>query len=361
MKVHRYHEQQRRKWVYEMQHKLKPVKQICKEALISRATLYNWVNEFSDNNTSTNNNAQQQEEDAIAWQPLDKYKMLLAALSKIDNDKKISQKLVSELMKRYTLTVAQACSIAGIEEAAYNYKPRKPEVPDRLVYNELIRLIAEQPLRGLNDCHAVLQSSQPEWTHKQIKRIYRQGRLYLKRTRARNTKLFNKIIPQTPVPANKALRLKRESAFWQVGLLVETLPDNNAYWILYIVDYNNGTPLNAAIGEGSITVEQLITFLSNAVNENGAPKKMRVIAKPPFNSREVARWIWDNKVALYNLSMAKPENQLEIGHLEDSIRQQLIEDNTTLEEVKERAIAWINSFVEREVSVNEEALSTEEA
>src|SRR4051794_30643093 len=144
MKVHRYHEQQRRKWVYEMQHKLKSVKQICREAVISRATLYNWIKEFSDEQTVVNNEAAgQPAEDTIAWQPLDKHKMLIAALGKIDKDKKIGHKLVSELMKRYTLTVAQACSIAGMEETDYNYKPRKPEVEDRLVYNELVRLIAE--------------------------------------------------------------------------------------------------------------------------------------------------------------------------------------------------------------------------
>lgn len=350
MKVHRYHEQQRRKWVYEMQHKLKPVKQICKEAVISRATLYNWIKEFSEESTALNNEAAQQEEDAVAWQPLDKHKMLLAALGKIDKDKKISQKIVSELMKRYTLTVAQACSIAGIEEAAYNYKPRKPEVADRLVYDELVKLIAEDSSRGLDDCYAVLQSTHTDWTHKQIKRIYRQGRLYLKRTRTRNTRLLNNIILPTPVHTDKILRLKREGAFWQVGVLQETFNDNSAYWILYLIDYNDGTPLNATIGEGNITIEQLIAFLSTAVKENGAPKKMRVIAQPPFNSREVARWIWDNKVALYNLSMAKPENQLEIGHLEDSIRQQLIVAGTTLDGVKEKVAAWINGFAEREVT-----------
>ncbi|TKK70144.1 hypothetical protein FC093_05155 [Ilyomonas limi] len=351
MKVHRYHEQQRRKWVYEMQHKLKPVKQICKEAIISRATLYNWVKEFSEENAGVNNEAAQQEEEAIAWQPLDKHKMLLAALNKIDKDKKVSQKLVSELMKRYTLTAAQACSIAGIEEATYNYKPRKPEVADRLVYDELVRLIAEDTSKGLDDCYTVLQSTHPEWTHKQIKRIYRQGRLYLKRTRTRNTRLLNNIISRTPVHTNKALRLKREGAFWQVGVLQEAFNNDCAYWILYIIDYNDGTPLNAAIGEGSITPEQLVNFLSLAIKENGTPKKMRAVAQPPFNSREVARWIWDNKVALYNLSMAKPENQLEIGHLEDSIRQQLIEEGTTLERAKEKAAVWINSFAEREMSV----------
>lgn len=357
MKVHRYQEQQRRKWVFEMQHKLKSVKQICTEAVISRATLYNWVKEFSDENTTVNNEVSQEEEDTIAWQPLDKHKMLLAALGKIDKDKKISQKLVSELMKRYTLTVAQACNIAGIDEALYNYKPRKPEVADRLVYDELVRLIAEDSSRGLDDCHLVLQSTHPEWTHKQIKRIYRQGRLYLKRTRARNIRLLNNFLPQTPAHTDKILRLKREGAFWQTGVLEET-SNNNAYWILYIIDYNDSTPLNVTIGEGNITTEQLIAFLSTAKEENGAPKKMRVAAQPPFNTREVTRWVWDNKVALYNLSMAKPENQLEIGHLEDSIRQQLIEENTTLEQIKEKAVAWINSCAEREENI--EALSTAE-
>ena len=346
--------------MYEMQHKLKPVKQICKEAVISRATLYNWVKEFSEEHATVDNEDGLPEEHAIAWQPLDKHKMLLAALGKVDKDKKISQKLVSELMKRYTLTVAQACSIAGIEESAYNYKPRKPEVSDRLVYDELVRLIAEDSLRGLDDCQVVLQSTHPEWTHKQIKRIYRQGRLYLKRTRARNTKLLNNVIPQTPVPIDRILRLKREAAFWQVGVLEASLNDNSTYWILYLIDYNDGTPLNASTGEGSLTAEQLICFFTTALKENGAPKKMRLLDQPPFNSREVARWVWDNKVAMYRLSMAKPENQLEIGHLQDSIRQQLIEEGTTLEQVKEKAAAWINSIAEREASVAEAELSTAE-
>jgi transposase-like protein len=358
MKVHRYHEQQRRQWVYEMQHKLKSVKQICREAVISRATLYNWIKEFSEENATVDNEAGLPEEHAISWQPLDKHKMLLAALGKVDKDKKISHKLVSELMKRYTLTVAQACSIAGIEETAYNYKPRKPEVADRLVYDELVRLIAEDSSRGLDDCQAVLQSTYPGWTHKQIKRIYRQGRLYLKRTRARNTRLLNNIIPQTAVPVNRILRLKREAAFWHVGVLEETLSDNNTYWLLYLIDYNDGTPLNVATGEGSLTAEHLLDFFTAAVKENGTPGKMRVLDQPPFNSREVARWIWDNKVAMYRLSMAKPENQLEIGHLQDSIRQQLIEEGTTLAGVKEKAAAWINSIAEREASVEE--LSTAE-
>lgn len=353
MKVHRYHEQQRRKWVYEMQHKLKTVKQICREAFISRATLYNWVKELSEENAAINNEAAQQEEDSIAWQPLDKHKMLLAALGKIDKDKKVSQKLVSELMKRYTLTVAQACNIAGVEESTYNYKPRKPEVADRLVYDELVKLIAADTSKSFDDCQTILQSTHPEWTHKQIKRIYRQGRLYLKRTRARNTKLLNSIISTTPVCQNKTYRLKREGAFWQVGLLEEKLIANSAYWILYLINYNDGTPLNAAVGEGDITAEQLINFLSAAIKENGAPKKMRVVAQPPFNAREVTRWIWDNKVALYNLSMAKPENQLEIGHLEDSVRQQLIEENMTIEELELKTAAWINSYAEREMNVEE--------
>jgi hypothetical protein len=49
--------------------------------------------------------------------------------------------------------------------------------------------------------------------------------------------------------------------------------------------------------------------------------------------------------------MAKPENQLEVGHLEDSIRQQLIAEVATLENVKRNAAAWINSYAEREMSV----------
>ncbi len=347
MKVHRYSEQQRRQWVYEMQHKLKSVKQICREAIISRATLYNWLKELATG--AEDNKVQGEQGDAAAWQPLDKHKMLIAALSKIDPDKTVSNKLVSELVKRYTLTAAQACAIAGVDPSAYNYKPRKPEVEDRLVYDELLRLIAADTARSLDDCTAILQQTHPGWTGKQIKRIYRQGRLYLKRTRARNTKLLAK----AGITAGIAITPAHKGTCWQVGAIAAISADNRPFHLLYIIDYNDGTPLHVVVPEGNLTAAGLVKFLSLAAKENGAPKKMRVVAQPPFNSREVARWIWDNKVALYNLSLAKPENQLAIGHLEDSIRQQLLTDATTVEKITEKAETWIAGFAANGVTANE--------
>lgn len=342
MKVHRYSGQQRRQWVYEMQHKLKTVKQICTEAVISRATLYNWVKECAAENNPTGTDALSNDS-TPAWQPLDKHKMLLAALGKIDPEKKLTQKLVSELMKRYTLTVAQACDIAGIEASAYQYKPRKPEVPDRLVYNELVRLIAEDSLRSLDDCQAILHHTHPHWTRKQVKRVYRQGRLYLKRTRARSTRLLLAPAGAVPVAPQPVQPLQRPGAFWQAGAL-EGYLQNEPYWILYITDYSDGTPLNVRTGTGPLGPADVIDFLTMAAAENGAPKKMRVLAKPPFNGREVAKWIWANKVALYQLSLAKPENLLETGHLEDNIRHQLATGCSTTAQLAVQAAAWVGNF-----------------
>src|SRR5579875_3478976 len=105
MKVHRYSVHQRRLWVHEMMHKTKIVKAICREAQISRATLYNWLSEF--NSSAKTNEASASATDSLSWQPNDKYKMILSALLKVDADQTVSRKLVRELVKRYNITPTQ--------------------------------------------------------------------------------------------------------------------------------------------------------------------------------------------------------------------------------------------------------------
>lgn len=329
MKVHRYGKHQRKQWVLEMRGKHKTVKQICEEAAISRATLYIWLKEFAGDFAGTETGDSilpKQTNTQILWEPQDAHKMLLAALGKIDTDKTTTKKIVSELVKRYTLTIAQACLLAGITEEAYGYKPRKPEAEDHLVYEEIVRLLAEDGTRGLDECTNILQETKPTWPRKQIKRIYRQGRLYLKRTRARAARVA--VALQTPLPT--AINLPKINVVtWQVGIVVNE--DATGSGLLYAIDYEEGIILHSGNCNAELQAEELITFLSTIATQYGSPKKVRMVAQPPFNSRETARWAWDNKVALYKLSMSKPENQLEIGYLEEKIKRQLLK--RTLEQV----------------------------
>lgn len=322
MNTYRYDEQKRRLWVYEKHNGSKSVKQICKEAGVSRATLYNWISEFPDIAEGAPPLPPEEElvRERLAsheYEAAEKYEMLVAALTHVDKRGFLARKMAQTLVKRYTMTVPQACALVGIDEEVYGYKPRKPEVDDQLVYDELSRLIAEDRSRGFPECYRLLQQLYPDWTRKQIKRVYKIGRLYLKRTRSRRAGMVDQLVT-IPAPQSLTPRLQRPGAAWNLGFV-----RNGEDWVLFITDDEDKTPLNAQAGTGWPGEELIIAFLTRAAAENGTPKKLRVPGKKPFDTREITRWIWENKVALHSLSLGKEENLAEVTAAEHRITREL--------------------------------------
>jgi hypothetical protein len=332
MNTFRHDDEQRRQWVQDKLTKQKSVKQICKEAQISRATLYNWIDEFkkqsavnSNQWTEVQENAGEKQEAIVSetdsYSPTGKtlpvhhagtkHRMLLAALEKVDSDKSIARKLAATLVKRFTLSIAQACEITGIDEATYGYKPRKPEVDDRLVQQSIVQLLAKEPTTNFNECCITLRKANPNWTRKQIKRVYREGRLYLKRQRGGNKK--SGVTPvQFPIP------IQRPGACWNLGIL-----QNRQGYMLFILDDADSILLNTASVKGTITQEQIDNFLNRAITENGKPRRLRIPDKEPFNVRQLTAWAFTHKISMLKLSMGKPENELEVQGMEESVKEQI--------------------------------------
>lgn len=341
MNTFRHDDEQRRHWVQDKLTKKKTVKQICKEAQISRATLYNWLDEFKAQKKAVGNEQpvpiflglaaiQENAEEQHIVVPIEtsshlpeiktlpvhhagtKHRMLLAALGKVDADKSIARKLAATLVKRFTLSVAQACDITGIDETIYGYKPRKPEVDDRLVQQSIVQLLAHEPTANFDECCDKLRKANPGWTRKQIKRVYREGRLYLKRQRSRSGK--NGAAPFT----DYATKPHRPGACWNVGIVKQ----DNGY-LLFILDDADALVLNTNYITEQPTSEQMIAFLNRAEAENGKPRRLRVPDKEPFNIREITGWAHIHKLSVLRLSMSKAENELEVQGMEESVREQV--------------------------------------
>src|SRR5690606_14148965 len=128
MNTYRYDEEKRKQWVKYKITGAQTVKQICREALISRATLYNWLDEFKHLEaelTGKNDDAEVSSIKKASRPELlqkaspeagERYRMLVSAISGIATNKVFSKKLVALLVKRFTLTVPQACAVVGIDE-----------------------------------------------------------------------------------------------------------------------------------------------------------------------------------------------------------------------------------------------------
>jgi hypothetical protein len=325
MNTYRHDEEQRRQWVLDKIQKRKKVKQILAEAQISRATLYNWIEEFASQQSVVGNQQEKAEQELAKpqaslptnkalpiYQPATRQRMLLAALEKVDSDKTIARKLAATLVKRFTLSVAQACDMVGIDEATYGHKPRKPEVDDRLVQQSIVQLLTDDPTRSFDQCYTELRKLHPHWTRKQIKRVYREGRLYLQRRRSRkgSTEETGSMFPVHP---------KRPGAVWNLG----AAPVDEG-WLLFLLDDADAILLNTEALMEEPTQEILNSFLNRAMEENGKPRRLRVPDKLPFSVREISRWALQNKLSVLTLSMGKEENQLEVQGMEESAREQVV-------------------------------------
>jgi hypothetical protein len=326
MNTFRHDEEQRRQWVQDKLQKRKKVKQILAEAQISRATLYNWIEEFNEQRAVDSRQIGERKESISKQKGTNhltektlpvhhtatRHRMLLAALEKVDNDKQIARKLAATLVKRFTLSIAQACEITGIDEATYGYKPRKPEVDDRLVQQSIVQLLSEDPTKSFDQCYDELRKTHPDWTRKQIKRVYREGRLYLQRRRSRKGgEVVSPIFPVHP---------QRPGAVWNVGAIQVT----NG-WMLFALDDADTLLLNTEKLNDTPIPGNWVVFLSRAMEENGKPRRIRVPDKPPFHVRELTRWALQNRLSILTLSMGKEENQLEVQGMEDSAREQVKE------------------------------------
>ena len=340
MNTYRYDKEQRQNWVSEKYNGTKSVKKICKEAGISRATLYNWLNEFPEIKAAA---AERESEEALAPPApvvyykhgiTGKYEMLLSALSQVDATGLVKKKMVQALVKRFTLTVPQACDIVGLEESMYDYRPRKPEEEDKIVYDEISRILEEDGTRGFIDCYHILQQLHPGWPRKQIKRLWGEKRLYLQRSVVRRRSIRK--------PVETDARISRPNASWNLGYLSFPI-DHQPAWALFILDEQDGQPLNMITGWGEATSEHITNFLSLAEEENGKPRKIRIPGKAPLNSREVTVWLWENKVALQSLSMGKPENMAATEEMENRVIAQLLQDKSipTLQALRQAIETWL--------------------
>lgn len=356
MNTYRYDTEQIRSWVRQKLTREKTVKQICSEAVISRATLYNWINEFPADSPIAGKGRKGKIEEVPSsdqeffkpanGSPVSAYRMLSSALSYVDTDGVISKKMVSVLVKRFTITVAQACEIVGITESAYGYKPRKPEVEDEVVADAITRLINEDPYRGFTECYELLRKEHPAWTRKQIKRVYREDRLYLKRTRKNadsNKALQNGTGTEFDTVRLAPLRVSRPGATWYLGM-IEGMTAGSAWHMLFILDEEDETPLNARIYTGKFSDEDLVGFLSMAERENGMARKLKLPAGLPLNSRELTSWVWQHKMVLHTISMGKPENLELVARIEEAVKKRFSGKEASLDEAQLSVENWLSGM-----------------
>ncbi|HRO43158.1 MAG TPA: transposase [Flavipsychrobacter sp.] len=361
MNTYRYSEEQRKQWVKDKFSREKTVREICHEASISRATLYNWIEEFKHleeefkrkkNAVSSVKTSKPELLQKTTADAAEKYRMLLVALASIDSEKIFSKKLVTVLIKRFTLTVAQACAVVGIDETTYGYKPRKPEVEDYIVYEGLIELIREDRTREFEVCYNILRERNPDWTRKQIKRVYRDGMVYLERKRS-NVRWQNlkksKAVSEKESFQEKAIaanRIKSGNGTWNLALLEHSSELDGvkqSWWMLCITEEETKASLNASYGFGKITTEQILLFLDKAATENGVARKMKIPGKPTLTAREVMRWAWQHKMALHTFSLNKPENVLAIEAMEQAILNDLaIEKFSSTKQLETAIENWID-------------------
>lgn len=332
MNTYRYDIEQRKAWVLDKWTRMKTVRQICQEAFISRATLYNWLEEFKDDKELLKKaehfrnpkpkkvvkSSRPELISQVSTESIEHYKMLVSAIGGIDYDRVFSKKIVAVLIKRFTLSVKQACAIVGMDEEAYGYKPRKPEVEDYLVYEALVLKVRENRTIGFDELYEQVLNEHPDWTRKQMKRVYRDGMIYLERNRKKGGAVVSSIeIDNVSLQENKIVVPKKQlvGGAWKLNFI--EIGDHK--YVLYLLNSEDGSGLNA-VEISDLSLEVILNFLNQCLLEHGQPKKLVVFGLPEFSAREITKWVWEHKMALMTLSLQKPENQMAFEEEQQKIK-----------------------------------------
>lgn len=332
MNTYRYNAEQRKAWVLDKWTRLKTVRQICQEAFISRATLYNWLEEFKDDKELLKKaehfrdpkpkkvvkSSRPELISQVSTESIEHYKMLVSAIGGIDYDRVFSKKIVAVLIKRFTLSVKQACAIVGMDEDTYGYKPRKPEAEDYLVYEALVNKVRENRTIGFDELYEIEMQEHPDWTRKQMKRVYRDGMIYLERNRKKGgTIVSNTIVQNVSIEEEIKIVPKRQlvGGIWKLNFVSL---DQNKH-VLYLLNADDGTGLNA-IEIDNVSLDSILNFLNQCLLQHGQPKKLVVFGLPEFSAREITKWVWEHKMALMTLSLQKPENQMAFEEEQQKIK-----------------------------------------
>ena len=232
------------------------------------------------------------------------------------------------------LSVRRACRLVGLERATYRYRM----LPDRntAVSERLKVLAAQYPRYGSPMLYHLFRNEGRMINHKRVERLYRLGKLSLRRKRSR--KKLRHLRMALPVPA-------RRDEVWSMDFIFDRLLTGRQLKCLTIVDHctREAPALHA---DHSIRGKDVVQVLETLRRSGRKPTVIVTDNGSEFRSKAMAKWAADNGVLQYFIEPGKPTQNAYCESFNGRFREECLNQNwfSNIEEARLIIGAWRQEY-----------------
>lgn len=247
---------------------------------------------------------------------------------------------VTFLIGIWKLSIARACSIAGLSRRAwYRGDPRKRvDKRDAPVIDALNEIVEKHNRWGFWKCFHRLRLIGKTWNHKRVWRIYKAMKLNQKRRTKRRLPDRERVPLDAPAEVNNT---------WSLDFMSDALYSGSRFRVLNIIDEGVREALDIVV-DTSITAVRLVRILNLLKSQSGTPKAIRVDNGPEFTAGVFADWCTENDVRIDYIQPGKPNQNAYIERFNRSYREEVLDPHifSTLSQVRDLSWAWLMSYNE---------------
>jgi putative transposase len=247
--------------------------------------------------------------------------------------------LARELTDQYRISIRRSCRVLLTHCSVYYYKNirNREDLPLRRRMKE----IAETRVRyGHWRIYTLLRREGWKDNHKRIYRVYKEEGLNLRSKRPRRNKSAAHRMER---PENNEMH-----NCWSMDFVSDALFDGKKFRALTIVDNCSRFCMAIRVGQ-SLKGGDVVEVLQNIADTKGIiPKRIQTDNGSEFQSREMDRWAYENKVVMDYSRPGKPTDNPFVESFNGSFRDECLNAHwfLSLEDAADKIEAWRREYNE---------------
>jgi len=239
----------------------------------------------------------------------------------------------SHMIQRHHLSERTACQLAGISRTGFRYHAKPKD--DQALRTRLKSLAAEQSAYGYLLLHGILKAEGLVVNKKRTYRIYTEEGLQV-RTKKR------KKIQRPRQPMEVPFKVNQR---WSMDFVSDQLSSGRRFRVLNVVDDYSREMVGQLVSV-SISGQQVARFLTQLIEERGAPSRIICDNGTEFTSKAMFFWSKESDVNLGFIQPGKPTQNAFVESLNGKFRNECLNRHwfRTLEEARVEIDAWRHQY-----------------
>jgi putative transposase len=233
------------------------------------------------------------------------------------------------MIEAHRLSERRACALASISRTGYRYKAKPRD--DEALRSRLKELAVQQSAHGYLLLHGLLRAEGLVINHKRTYRVYTEENLQVRTKKRKKLKR-----PRVPIAVATGPNQR-----WSMDFVSDRLANNRGFRVLNVYD-DGAKRIIGQLVAYSISGYQVARFLTQLIEQNGAPTNIVCDNGTEFTCKAMFFWSKDSGVNLHFIQPGKPTQNAFCESLNGRFRAECLNQHwfRTLEEAKEIIAAW---------------------